>query len=340
VGPKPLPLLMSRRTFLWGVFSIWAVLLACIVWAAEADGVRFIDGPKGVGLLQHYGFIVSYFAGAFICLWVRRLLKRLNDFQTELAERQANGPDRDTVIELGRSHRQSLALDTGLSRFVILVLVLVGAAAYVVLYARVDLNTYEGWQIFNARTHERSFRVSAVYLALLWCAIYPVAVFYSIHIAISSYALVARLATRGLLKLDPLHPGRSGGLGALKELSLAPLAVQVPLTVMLIATAFTFWGRYPSMIGALTILIFCFIFLNGLILWKVDQAFNQERQRELDPWNRFIAKALAKPELGATKTLIAMEYRENLLRMRLFSWEGYVMPVLSLAAIATPFIAT
>ena len=53
--------------------------------AAKADGVTSIDRPKGVGLLQHYGFICSYVAGPAICLWVRHLLERLNDFQTELA---------------------------------------------------------------------------------------------------------------------------------------------------------------------------------------------------------------------------------------------------------------
>jgi hypothetical protein len=136
-----------------------------------------------------------------------------------------------------------------------------------------------------------------------------------------------KLAQAKILRLDCLHRDGCGGVGALKKLASTQMIFETMMTATFMLFLLTFGRSYLILLLTTPLLLF-FAVLSGLALWWLTSAFNSERDRQLLDWNEVIRRSIERPGLGTVKTLVAMEYRDSVLKTRLLSWQS-VAPVVN-----------
>jgi hypothetical protein len=303
-----------------GMFGVWAV---AIFIAAANDHVLELPGT-GRGLLKHYGYIACVLSGPLVLLNTYYALSYFLRLVGDLDQFLADGVDREAARAIAKPHLESILLQ-GRWKFLLFLFAFIGAAFSVADFVPLDHpTTYWGNDVFNARYYPASWVVANAYLMFLWSIIYPLGLFYVLHLAVSSQLIVIRLMRQRMLRLNFLHIDRCGGMAKFGTLNLLLMLIYFWMALAGLALHLTHRATYASLvIGAVAITILFFAHSIFGIAW-VAKAIRTERDGAVESLNDRIRKMMDTDKSRFTAAVATMAYRDRVMAVAVFPYSGSV----------------
>jgi hypothetical protein len=307
---------------------VWLSWVFTIIAFAARDGVIRMEAP-GRGLSNHYGFWALLLAGPIVCAAAYKTYQNFTCVVEELVADQQTAKAHSLAARIVNPHRRSLSLERGKWRWLLL-----GECAVGLLLTMISLNglhnpkDHWGNDVFNAFRYPHASVSANTYLLWLWVVVYPTAIFYSFHTAVSLRVIAERFVAKGLLTIDPLHPDGKGGTSRFSTVR-SDLVIYFAGSLSLSALSVTH-VKYSvmSVIGASFFLIL-FLVQNHFGFRRISKLLKRERDRSVSEWNAEIRRIMSSDNPAVPETLIAFRYRECLLTMTLFPHATAVNAVIS-----------
>lgn len=282
------------------------------------ENVRYLG--DGRGLFEHWGFLALFAAGPIVCITTYHACQRFLRLTEDLVQRQATDEKRALAKLITRPHIESMLLKKRRQQGILLLLCILGLA-FTIFNSQRLIYPGEHWEnnVFNAWSYRSSFFAANSYLLWLWSVVYPVAIFYTFHIAVSTRSIAQALMKENMLQIDPLHHDGRGGMGRFSMLNIAIIIYMIP-AFTLILLYLTHERSYLSSVAGGLFFSTLFTIQSTLGLRWIAKAIRTERDEAVDDWNERIRRLLVKRGLGSAETLIAMRYRDCLLAVRMFPY--------------------
>ena len=302
-----------------GMF-VWALWGALIAYAARIDGVDWMEGT-GRGLWEHYGYLACYASGPLVALnaylaysYFRRLLRDIGQYVDPSVEA-------GEIAEILHSHVRSLGLGTRPSKFMLAMFCLVGLLFTIADIAQLnDPMSYWGNDVFNAEAYPFAWIAANSYLLVLWAIVYPVALFYVFHIAISGQIIVARLSKRGMLRLNFLHVDGCGGMARFGNLNLLLMLVYGWMAVAGGFLLITHRSQYLSLTVGGFALSALFLVHSVMGIYSVTRAVRRQRDDAVSSLNGRIRRMLDGKPQSFAGALATLQYRDRVLAVASFPY--------------------
>lgn len=284
---------------------VWALIL---VAASFADGTLALTAP-GRGLSHHYGFQVSFLAVPLVLITVYyalsyflRLLRNIDDLTIKDLE-----PEQ--LREILTPHIDSLFL-RGRWCHMLWLFMFVGAGAFIVMFKQLDIPlAVWGNDVFNAPQYRYGYFVGNLVFAVLWFIVYPVGIFYALHLTISAEIIVSQLQRRNWLKLDFLNVDRCGGMARLGTVNLLVMLIYLWPALAIIAFQKTHQNTYVTLIVTAVGMSLLLVLQSTYGMYHIGKAISAERKAAVGQINSRIEKALDGSQNDFQAALASMEYR-------------------------------
>ncbi len=310
-----------RRLIIVVILALTAAWGAAIYAAAVHDHVLELPGT-GKGLLEHYGFIACFLTGPLVLLntyfalaYFLRLIEDIGQFLVDGAQRKA-------AADIVKPHVDS-ALLRGRWKYMLFLFAFIGAAVSLADFAQLDRpEDYWGNDVFNARSYTASWLAANSYLLILWSIIYPIGLFYILHLAISSQLIVANLMRRQMLRLNFLHIDRCAGMAKFGTLNLLLMVIYFWMALAALALHLTHRATYASLvIGGIAVTILFIAHSIFGIAW-VAKAIRTQRDDAVVSLNDRIQKMMGNDKSRFTAAVATMAYRDRVLAVASFPYSG------------------
>jgi hypothetical protein len=291
-----------------------AIAVATVAWAFVRVAASFVDGTltlpsPGRGLSNHYGFQVSFLAIPLVLTTVYyalsyflRLLQNIDD----LAVKDA---DPEKVRNLVTPHVDSLFL-RGRWRNMLWLFMVVGAGTFIVMFKQLDIPLVVwGNDVFNAPAYRYGYFAGNLVFALLWFVVYPVGIFYALHLTISAELIVAQLQRRSWLKLDFLNVDRCGGMARFGTVNFLVMLIYLWPALAIIAFQGTHQNTYLTLIVTAIGMSLLLIVQSTYGMYHIARAITSERKMAVSQINSHIENAMSSHQKDFQAALASMEYR-------------------------------
>jgi hypothetical protein len=261
-----------------------SLLLPVLVFTAAAiDKTLWMTG-HGVGLLQHYGFLVIFTTTPLLVLATWRLV---SDYTYTLATiDQHFAIDRThhyerRLIRHARLQFRILGLQ-GPKRYILNMLMLAGALAVLsnMLAAQQPVLRY-GHDVFDAAQYHYGYTAAKLYLAFIWIIVYPISFFYAAFVEIGLWRLQVVLCD-GILKFEPFHPDGCGGTGRFGSINIKVMAVFTLPWLTAIGLYTTHRKEYGTLLAGGLVMSALGTWVGVFGVWPARQFVARERRRLLN----------------------------------------------------------
>jgi hypothetical protein len=323
---------------------IIAVAVVTLLWALVIIGASIHDNnlhlpEPGRGLLDHYGFQVSFIAAPlalitcyFTVSYFLRLLRNIDQLLIPEA-------DPATVREFIKPHVESLFLRSnwrnGLWLFMI-----VGAATSIAIFKKLDAPVdFWGNDVFNAMSYRYSFIVANLYLFVVWTFICPVILFCALHITFSTAIIVANLKKCNLFRLNFLHIDKCGGMSQFGTLNFLIMMIYAWPFGAFYALHITHRLTYSSLIAGTIIASAALIMQSVYGIYWVSKTIKSERESFVAALNQRIGKAMEGTKKNFAAAVAAMEYRDRVLSISPYPYSAGVFAAVNVLRFAPTVIS-
>jgi hypothetical protein len=330
--------LLPRWSIVLGIISASLVWALVVLGASIADGTLQLPGT-GRGLLNHYGFQASFLAGPLVLLTTYyavslfiRILRNIDDVLV---------PDADIslVRAIIKPHVNSIFLRAQW-RGILWFFMFTGLAISIVLFSKLDApSTYWGNDVFNATKYRYGFVAGNLFFFGLWSVVYPVGVFYALHLTLSMEMIVARLKRRNLLRLNFLHIDNCGGMSRFGTLNFVIMLIYVWPATAVYAFHFTHQYTYFSLIAGAAAVSVVLIAQSIYGIYWISRTINYEKKEEVMLLNDQIAKALNGERKNFAAAGATLQYRDRVVSVSPFPYSGNVAAAVNVMRIAPTVLA-
>lgn len=316
------PDLRPRAAIVVGILGVSLALGAAVFIASAADHSLRLPAP-GRGLLDHLGFQACFVSAPLVLLtayfavgYFLRLLAGLGGLLTPQADRRA-------VARVVKPHLRSLFLRSRW-RSALAFFAFVGVAVSLAIFRQLD-NPVAFWgnDVFNAAEYGYGTIVANLILLLTWGGIYPVALFYAIHLTCSMELIVSHLKKEGLLRLDFLHIDRCAGMARFGTLNLIIMTIYLWPLGALYALHVTHRSTYASLVISAIGISIVFGLQSVYGIYWISRAVRKERASVVESLNQRIKRAI-ETEQQFTTALTMLEYRDRVLAVASFPYSSKV----------------
>ena len=253
-----------------------------VFMAAAIDKTLWMPRP-GVGLLQHYGYLVI-FATTPLLVLVTRLL--VTDYAKTLA-----AIDQHFTIDNSRNNARRLIRHAklefrivglqGSRRHLLSALMLVGAMALLMnLFAAQQPVIRYGHNVFDAAQYSYGYVAAKLYLAFIWIIVYPIAIFYAVVVESGLWRLQVLLCD-GILKFEPFHPDGCGGVARFGSINIKVFAVFTLPWLTAVGLYTTHRKEYGTLLAGGLVMSALGTWVSVFGVWPARRFVARERQRLL-----------------------------------------------------------
>jgi hypothetical protein len=336
--------LRPRLSLLLVACAVFAAIGIAIVWSAQADKVLLLPSPAkglppGRGLLDHYGFQAAFLSGPLVLVTTLFALGLFFRIVRDIDELIVPGTSAAVLRGLIKPHIDSLLL-RGRWRAMLWLLVIIGIAVSLAIFGQLEHpENYWGNDVFNAKSHVRSYYVANAYLILLWGFIYPFGIFYAVHLTLSSEIIISNLMHRQLIRLNFLHVDRCGGMACFGTLNAVIMLIYAWPACAVYALHATHRYTYVSLVvGAIA--ISAALILQSLygIYW-VARAIRAQRENVINGLNKRIKDSMDDNRHNFTAAVATMEYRDRVLAVSSYPYAGAMLALVNVLRTAPAAIA-
>jgi hypothetical protein len=323
---------------------ILAIILVSCAWPIFAAAASIADGTlwipdRGRGLLTHYGFQASLVAAPLVLLttyfavsYFIRLLRSID---------QIIVPDEDLskVVEIIKPHIDSIFLRKKYAGM-LAIFMFVGASIWVFMFRKLDAPwAYWGNDVFNAAYYRYGYVAGNAFFFWLWAIIYPIGIFYALHLTISMEIIVAKLQNNKLLRLKFLHDDECAGMSKFGTLNFIVMLINFWPLATIAAYHFTHRFTYFSLIVGSLAISALFILQSVYGIYCVSRTIKHERKamlRELD-------KQITKSMHGSRKSFAAagatLQYRDCVMAISSIPYSGSIAAAVNVVRFAPGALA-
>lgn len=304
--------LLLRLPVVLGIILVSLLWILAAICASIADDTLRLPYP-GKGLLNHYGFQVSLVAAPLVLLntyyavfYFLRLSRGLNDLL-------APGADISVVRTIIRPHIRSLLLRAKW-RNILWLSMIAGLATSVAIFRNLnDPVDYWGNDVFNATYYRYGYYAANSFFIWLWAFVYPVGIFYAVHLTLSTQMIVGRLKQRRLLRLDFLNIDRCAGMSRFGTLNFVVMLIYVWPLCAVFAFYFTHRYTYLSLLVAAFSVSLLFIVQSVYGIYWVSQTIVSERRLAVASLNEKITDAMNGNRRNSAVAGTTLQYRDKVL---------------------------
>src|ERR1700733_621635 len=336
--------LWPRPSILIAVGVLVIVWGAGIVAAALADGSMRLPPPAmglppGKGLLIHYGFQVAFLSGPLVLMTTYYALAFFLQIARDIDELIVPGTSMIVVRDLFKPQIDSLLL-RGRWQGMLWLLIVIGVAISFLIFRNLDHPTpYWGNDVFNARAYWSSYYVANAYLLLVWGVIYPLGVFYAVHLTLSTELVVSQLMQRGFLKLNFLHIDKCGGMARFGTINVFIMLIYVWPFCATYALHVTHKYTYLSLVVGAVASSIALILQSLYGIYWVARAIRSQREAEIADLNTRIRNAMDDDKHNFTAAVATMEYRDRVLSVSPYPYSGAALTMVNVLRFAPTVIA-
>lgn len=327
-----------RPMFIGAVVACFVIYALLIYLASWADGTLILPGT-GRGLLVHYGFQATYLTSAFvlinlvyvISLFIR-LLKGIEQFVEP-------GCRPSLVAGIVSPHLDSIGLNSKWRR-VLWLFAIIGLMGSIAIFRELDDPVkFWGNDVFNAKKYVFGYILANLALAFSWTVIYPAAIFFAIHITISSELIIRRMSEKNILNFDFLHDDNCCGLSRFGTLNFSIMLMYLwPLSAML-ALHFTHSKNYMSLVVGAAIAFFIFIIQSFYGIYTITKSIGSAKKRALARINTTIYAGMENGDGGAVNALAALAFREKILSTHSYPYTSNILVSINVLRYAPAAVA-
>jgi hypothetical protein len=311
--------MLPRKSVVVGIVVISLAWVPLITWASVEDHTLRLPGV-GAGLLNHYGLQVSVLAAPLVLLttyfavsYFIRIFQNIDELLTPTA-------DISVVREIIRSEFDSLFL-LGTWRNMLWLFMFIGAASSIVIFSRLSApKEFWGNDVFNATYYRYGFVATNSFFFWLWSVVYPVGVFYALHLTLSTSVIITRLQNRNFLRLNFLHPDRCAGMSKFGALNVMIMLIYAWPSAAAYAFHFTHQNNYPSLIAGACVVSILLIGQSIYGIYWVARVIRSERDVAVSHLNNQIAKAMHGEKKDFAAATAVLQYRERVLSVDSFPY--------------------
>lgn len=301
-------------------FAFWAV---AIFYAARLDGT--LELPEdGRGLLVHYGFMACLLSAPLVLVTTYLAISQFFRILGQLDEIVRPGTESETINSIVGPHVRSLALH---SRWVLMLvfLIFIGIAVSLTIFKELDEPTeFWGNEVFNAEKHPYGYWTANSFLLLLWGLIYPIGIFFGVHLTMSAELIVAGLRKRELLQLDFLHTDRCGGMAKFGTLNFVTMLIYFWPLCVAGTLHYTHSATYLSLlIGGVAISV-GFILQSVYGIHWVSRSISSERANIVKHLNIKIQRTIDGGKGGFTAATTNLAYRDRVMSVTSMPYSGSI----------------
>ncbi len=315
------------------------ILWTCAVFvAASVDQTLRLPAP-GRGFLDHYGFQTCLLAGPLVLLTAYYAVSYFLQILRGIGDLLGPSADLSVVRSITQPHIDSLLLRDQW-RNMLWLFMFIGATISIADFRQLNSPAaYWGNDVFNAMAYRHSFVVANAFLLWLWAFVYPVGVFYALHLTISTEMIVAKLRKRHLLKLDFLHVDNCGGMAKFGTLNLLVMLIYLWPCCAAYALHMTHRYTYLSLVFGGIAASAGFVIQSIYGVYWVSRSIKSEREQAIAELNDRIGSAMDGQRRNFTAALAAMQYRDRVLSVAAFPYSGSVAAAVNLLRYAPTAIA-
>lgn len=296
------------------------LVLVGISWYEDT---LFLEGD-GVGLLEHFGFLVFFVIHMLLILLLPRTIRKCATASSRISQtidycevQEQNAVSR--IAELFKRANQFLAEGKYTKTKIIALMVGVMAVLQNVLNTIKPEQVYHH-DVWDSTKHIGGYVGAKIYLLFTWGFVLPIIIYFFIAVCFQLfriYSQLSRIGPSGVVNVSPLNPDKVGGL---KHINVAMISIIVnifPLGLFTVALIFVHGLTLPLVAWtAGWVLLLCAIFFlplssvhiamskrKQLIIGEIDIKFNEfsEKLRVL------LRKTSGKEDSQLTETLKSME---------------------------------
>jgi hypothetical protein len=325
IRPSPLfdSQLRPRLSVILGVLLVSLLWVLIAVAASIADGTLQLPEP-GRGLLNHYGFQASVLAAPMVLLTVYYAVSYFLRVLRDIDQFVAPGTDISLVYEIVKPHVDSIFLRRIWSGMLGL-FIFTGLAVSIAIFTKLNApRGYWGNDVFNATYYRYGFVAGNLFFLWLWGFVYPVGIFYALHLTLSMGIIVARLKRRNFLRLNFLHIDRCGGMSRFGTLNFIIMLIYVWPSVAIYAFHFTHQFTYLSLIVAAAAISVLLIAQSIYGIYWVSRTISSERKSAIISLNDEIVKAMNGTRRNFAAAGATLQYRDRVLSVKTFPYSRSV----------------
>jgi hypothetical protein len=322
-----------RVSVVVGVLALSLAWLPLVVWASVEDNTLRLPG-SGVGLINHYGFQVSFGAAPLVLLTTYLALSYFLRIFQNIDELLTPAADISVVRGIVSAQVDSLFLRSKW-RNMLWLFMFIGAASSIAIFSRLKAPVaYWGNDVFNATNYRYGFIVANAFFFWLWSVVYPLGFFYALHLTLSSSVIVAKLKNRNLLRLDFLDPDKCGGMSKFGTLNLLVMLIYAWPSLAAYAFHFTHQSQYLSLIIGACLVSVLLIGQSIYGIYWVAQTIRSERDAAVVDLNKRIVQAMNGAKKNFVAATAALQYRERVLSVASFPYSASVSIVVNVLRFA------
>jgi hypothetical protein len=325
--------LLPRVPIVLAIVIVTLVWIICVVAASIADGSLRLPAP-GRGLLSHYGFQVSVLAAPLVLLTTYYAVSYFLRILRDIDDLLVGGTDILSVRTMVKPHIESIFLRRIWSSLLLL-FVFIGVAASVVIFRNLDSPaTYWGNDVFNAKYYRYGYAVGNSFFICLWGFVYPLGIFYALHLTLSMEMIVTRLKRKGVLRLNFLHIDRCGGMSKFGTLNFLIMLIYLWPFAAILAFHFTHQYTYSSLVIAAAGMSVLFIAQSFYGIYAVSRTINAERKALVSSLNEQIAKAMEGTRKNFAAVGATLQYRDRVLSVSSFPYSHNISAAVNALRVA------
>jgi hypothetical protein len=330
--------LLPRWSIVLGMIST-SLLLALVVLAASiADGTLQLPGT-GRGLLNHYGFQVSFLAAPLVLLTTYYAVSLFLRILRDLEDLLAPGADISLVRAIVRPHINSIFLRSRW-RGMLWLFMFIGIAISVAIFSRLDAPmTYWGNDVFNATNYRYGYLAGNLFFLGLWSLIYPIGFFYALHLTLSMEMIVARLKGKNLLRLNFLHIDNCGGMSKFGTLNFVVMLIYFWPALAVYAFHFTHQYTYLSLIAGAVVVSVILVAQSLYGIYWVYRTISNEKKQAVLLLNDQIVKALNSTRRNFAAAGATLQYRDHVISVNAFPYSRNVATAVNILRVAPTVLA-
>ena len=316
-------------------FIFWGI---AIVVAAWIDGSLELPS-SGKGLLIHYGFQMAFLSGPLVLITTLFAISIFLRIARNIDKLITIKASHTVVNDSFKTHIDSLFL-RGRWKAMLCLLIIIGIAISFLIFKNLDHpRMYWGNDVFNASAYHWSYYIANSCLFMIWGLIYPIGIFYAIHLTLSTELIVSRLIKHRLLKLNFLHTDKCGGMAQFGTLNVVIMLIYVWPIFTVYALHHTYKYTYLSLVlGAVAVSVALIAQSLYGIYW-VSRAIRSEKEAEILILNDKINGALEGKRSSFIAAVAIMEYRDRVLSVSAYPYSKPALKIVNVLRFAPTVLA-